>query len=123
MDTVLWIIQFLLAIIFLLTGVLKLIMPKEKAAERIGYVNDLSQNQLYAIGVLEIAAALGLVLPMALGILPVLTPLAAAGLVLTMIAAAGLHVRRQEWSMILVNLVLLAMAAYVVYGRLLAPVA
>ncbi|MEP7292334.1 MAG: DoxX family protein [Chloroflexota bacterium] len=60
-------------------------------------------------------------LPALAGILPLLTPLAAAGLVLTMLSAIALHLRRKDafWHLA-INLVLLALAAFVVYGRLVA---
>ncbi len=67
---------------------------------------------------------MGLVLPMVTGILPWLTPLAAVGLVLTMIGAVLTHLRRNEIPMIVGNVVLLILAAVVVYGRFVAlPVA
>jgi uncharacterized protein YjeT (DUF2065 family) len=61
--------------------------------------------------------AIGIVLPELRGILPSLTPLAAAGLVLTMIGAALTHLRRAEYGAIAVNAVLLILAAFVAYGR------
>ncbi|MEV0590416.1 DoxX family protein [Nonomuraea cavernae] len=62
-------------------------------------------------------AALGLVLPAALGIVPILTPLTATGLVLLMIGAAVTHARRKETPAIAVNVVLLVLAAIVAWGR------
>jgi len=63
---------------------------------------------------------IGVVLPSLNGILPWLTPLAAFGLAVTMGGATSTHLRRKENPMIIVNLVLLAFAAFVVYGRLVA---
>jgi uncharacterized membrane protein YphA (DoxX/SURF4 family) len=108
-NTAVWIVQILLALAFLAAGVLKLTRPKEKLAERMGWVNDFSPS---------IVKAIGLVLPALTNILPILTPLAAGGLVLDMIGAAATHFRRKEYPMIVGNLVLLALAAFVVYGRL-----
>jgi hypothetical protein len=72
------------------------------------------------IGLLEVLGATGLILPAVTGILPGLTPLAALGLALTMIGAMLTHLRRKELPMIAVNFVLLALAAFVVYGRYVA---
>ena len=112
----------MLALLFGMVGVLKLTVPREKAAERMAYVNDFTAGQLKLIGLLELAAAIGLILPWATKILPVLTPLAAVGLILTMIGAALTHYRRKE--PVIANIVLLLLAAFVAYGRfVLVPLA
>jgi hypothetical protein len=72
---------------------------------------------LKLIGTLEVLAAIGLMLPAVTGILTMLTPLATVGLVLTMIGAALTHLRRNENQMIIGNLILLMLAAFVAYGR------
>src|ERR1041385_7614722 len=105
-NTAVWIVQILLALAFLAAGVLKLTRPKEKLAERMGWVNDFSPSIVKAIGLIEILGAVGLVLPALTNILPILTPLAAGGLVLDMIGAAATHFRRKEYTMIVGNLVL-----------------
>jgi hypothetical protein len=79
-------------------------------------VEDFSQQTVRIIGVLEVLGAIGIVLPALSGILPSLTPLAALGLVLTMIGAALTHLRRSEYSVITVTAVLLIQAAFVAYG-------
>ncbi|PUA81221.1 DoxX family protein [Nocardioides currus] len=117
MDVVLWIIAGLLAVAFLAAGATKLTQPKDKLAQNMGWVEDFSPNAVKAIGALEVLAAVGLVLPAALDIVPVLTPLAALGLVLVMIGAAVTHARRQETQMIVVNVVLGVLAAIVAWGR------
>jgi uncharacterized membrane protein YphA (DoxX/SURF4 family) len=118
MNVVLWIIAGLLAAAFLAAGAMKLIQPKEKlAAAGMGYVEDFSAGAVKAIGALEVLAAIGLILPAALDIVPVLVPMAALGLVLLMIGAAITHLRRGESQMIAINLVLLALAAVVAWGR------
>lgn len=68
-------------------------------------------------GVVEILGALGVILPRLTGILPVLTPLAAAGLALIMAIAISFHVRRKESSAIGLTALLFLMAAFVAYGR------
>lgn len=118
MDTAIWVVQILLAVAFLMAGAMKLTQSKEKLAENMAWVNDFSANQVRTIGLLELLGAVGLVLPMALDILPILIPLAAVGLVLNMIGAAFTHHRRDEYNMIPINLVLLALALFVAIGRL-----
>ncbi len=124
MNTVLWIVQIVLALMFLMAGFMKIGQPKEKLAERMAWVEDFQQGRIRLIGVLEILAAIGLILPQATGILPWLTPLAAVGLVLLMIGAAMTHARRGEGQMIMLNMMLLLLTAFVAVGRFwLAPVA
>ncbi|MBT3313043.1 MAG: DoxX family protein [Anaerolineae bacterium] len=118
MNTVLWIVQGILAVMFLMAGMMKLMQPKEKMAEMMGWVEDFSQGQVRGIGILEVLGALGLILPMLTGILPILTPLAAVGLALTMGGAFMTHLRRKEMvPMGVMNMMLFAMAAFVAYGR------
>ncbi|MET7337900.1 DoxX family protein [Nonomuraea sp. NPDC005650] len=118
MNVALWIIAGLLALLFLGAGVMKLSQPKEKlAASGMGWTEDFSAGAVKGIGALELLAAIGLILPAALGIVPVLTPLAAAGLVVVMAGAAITHARRKEYQMIIANAVLLLLAAVVAWGR------
>lgn len=117
MNVFLWIVAGLLALGFLGAGAMKLSQPREKLAASMGWVNDFSAPMVKTIGALEVLAALGLVLPAATGIAPILTPLAAAGLVLVMIGAIVTHLRRGEKQMIVVNVVLLILAAVVAWGR------
>jgi hypothetical protein len=120
MNLTLWIIAGLLAAAFLTGGAIKLILPKQKlaAAPGGGWVEDFSAGAVKAIGALEVLAAVGLVLPAAIGIAPVLVPLAAAGLVLMMAGAMITHLRRHEAKAIVVNLAYLALAGFVAWGRL-----
>ncbi|MDZ7843486.1 MAG: DoxX family protein [Anaerolineales bacterium] len=118
MNTFLWIIQGIMAAAFMMTGAMKLITKKEAVADTMGYVNDFTQEQLYGIGVLELMGAAGLILPLLTGILPVLTPVAALGLVVIMVGAFFTHLRRDEIiPMGLMNIMLIAMGLFVAYGR------
>jgi uncharacterized membrane protein YphA (DoxX/SURF4 family) len=118
MNVVLWIVASLLAVAFLGAGLMKLTQPKEQlAAKGMAWTDDFSPGVVKLIGALEILAAIGLVLPAVLDIAPVLVPLAALGLVLIMIGAAITHARRKEPQMIVANVVLLALAALVAWGR------
>ena len=118
MNVVLWIIAGLLAVAFAGAGLMKLTQPKEKlASSGMAWTEGFSAGTVKLIGALEVAAAIGLILPAVLGIAPVLVPLAALGLVLLMIGAAITHARRRETSNIAVNVVLLLLAAVVAWGR------
>ncbi|MEV1289153.1 DoxX family protein [Micromonospora sp. NPDC049679] len=117
MNTVLWVLQILLAAAFAMAGLMKATQPKRKLAANMPYVEDFSGGAIKAIGVLELLAALGLVLPAWTGIAPILTPLAATGLVIVMIGAVVVHGRRKEWGSLPINLVLLVLSAVVAWGR------
>jgi uncharacterized membrane protein YphA (DoxX/SURF4 family) len=117
MNVVLWIVQGVLAVMFALAGVMKTFQPKEKLAGRLPWVEDFSQPVVRLIGIVELAAALGLILPAATGIAPILTPLAATGLAVVMVLAAITHGRRKEPSGIGFNAVLFILAVFVAWGR------
>jgi uncharacterized membrane protein len=117
MNIVLWVLQVLLGLAFLASGMVKATRDRGQLLERMPYVEDLSDGQVRTIGLLEIAGGLGLVLPAATGIAPVLTPLAAVGLAIVMIGAALLHVRRNEPQGIAVTTVLFVGMAVIAWGR------
>jgi uncharacterized membrane protein YphA (DoxX/SURF4 family) len=117
MGIALWVVQVLLAGAFLVSGATKLSQPKEKLLKNWAWVEDSSQGSVRIICALEVLGAIGIVVPALTGIVPSLTPLAALGLVLTMIGAALTHLRRSEYSVITVPAVLLILAAFVAYGR------
>ena len=118
MDITLWIIAGLLALAFLAAGAMKLAKSRAQLAESgMAWTEDFSDSQVKLIGLVEILGALGLILPAALGIAEILTPLAAAGLALTMLGATAVHARRGEKSNIPVTLVLAALAAFVAVMR------
>lgn len=118
MNVVLWIIASVLAVVFLGSGLMKLVRPKEKLAESgMGWTEDVSGPTVKLLGGLEVLAGLGLILPAVSGIAPVLVPLAALGVGLIMIGAAIVHARRGEARSIIANVVLFVLAAVVVWGR------
>ncbi|MDI3390607.1 DoxX family protein [Streptomyces sp. B-S-A8] len=118
MNVALWIVAAVLGAVSLAGGAMKMLQSTEKlAASGYGWVEDFSPGSVKTIGALEALAGVGLILPAALDIAPALVPTAAAGLVLLMIGAALTHLRRQETKLITVNVVLLAVAAFVAWGR------
>jgi uncharacterized membrane protein YphA (DoxX/SURF4 family) len=120
MNLALWIVAGLLAVAYLFGGGGKLIMQKERiaaAGPSARWVDDFSAGSVKAIGALEVLAAVGLVLPAALGVAPVLVPLAALGLVMIMMGAVITRIRRHEYKVMVADLVYLALAGFVVWGR------
>ena len=118
MNVVLWIVAGLLAIAFLTSGLMKLSQPKKKLADSgMGWTEDFSDGAVKGIGALEVLGALGLILPAVFDVATVLVPIAATGLALVMLGAAVTHARRRENQMIVVNVVLFALAAFVAWGR------
>jgi uncharacterized membrane protein YphA (DoxX/SURF4 family) len=119
MNVTLWIIAGVLAALFLASGIVKLAQPKEKlvATPTGAALAGFSPAAITAIGALEVLGAIGLVLPAAVGVTPVLVPLAAVGVVLLMLGAIVTHSRRREAQAVAMNLVLLALAAVVAWGR------
>lgn len=94
-----FILAGILALVALAAGLMKIVRPKEQllaAGEYFAWVQDFTPVQIRAIGALEVLGAIGVILPMALGILPVLGPIAALGLALVHVGAFIVHVRRNE---------------------------
>jgi uncharacterized membrane protein YphA (DoxX/SURF4 family) len=118
MEIALLTAQLLLAAIFVATGLTKLTQPRAKlAAGPMGWAADVTDVEFRTVGLLEVLGALGLVLPGALGIAPLLTPLAAVGLALTMVGAIATHVRMGETDRLAVPIVLLVLAVFVAIAR------
>ena len=119
MNALAWILAGLLAALYLTAGTTKLLKPKDQllAQGNMNWVEDLDGGQLKALAALEILGALGLVLPWALDVAPVLTPLAAAGLAVIQAGAIRTHLRRGEKQVLPLNVVLLVVAAVVAVLR------
>ena len=113
MSYALWIVQGLLALLFLGAGGLRLVLPLEQLTGPI----PLPGPFMRFIGVAEVLGAIGLILPGLLRIRPGLTPLAAAGLVIIMIGATVVTLAGGEVAMALISLVVALLAAFVAYGR------
>ena len=120
MNAALWIVAGLLAAVLLVSSS-KMFVPKEKLASMLGaasrWVEDFSPGALKAIGGLEFLGAVGLILPAALDIAPVLVPVAAVCVVLLFVGAVTVRLHRGERVTIVGDLVYLAMAAFVAWGR------
>ncbi|MGH3759356.1 DoxX family protein [Actinophytocola sp.] len=119
MNLALWIVAGLLAVAYFVGGSLKLIIPKEKIAtvRGGGWVEDFSAGSVKSIGALEVLGAVGLILPAALDIVPVLVPVAALGLATIMVGAVITRIRRREATFMVGDLVYLVLAGFVAWGR------
>lgn len=113
MNTALWVVQGLLALIFLFAGGVKLILPVEEMTQPI----PLPGLFLRFIAVCEVLGAIGLILPGLTGFRPGLTPLAAAGLFMIMVGATGVTLAAGDVAPALTSLVVGILTAFVAYGR------
>jgi uncharacterized membrane protein YphA (DoxX/SURF4 family) len=113
MTYVLWIVQVLLALLFMFSGVMKLVLPLDQMKGPI----ELPGLFVRFIGVVEVLGAIGLILPGLLRIRPGLTPLAAAGLVIIMIGATVITLAGGGGALALIPLVVGLLSAFVAYGR------
>ncbi len=120
MNVVVWIVSGLLAAMFLMSGVMKVPATKASLAgnPRMGWAAPFPIELIKAIGVAEVAGALGLILPRAFDLATWLVPTAAIGLAAVMIGAIITHTRRAEFTSVAINAVLLALAAFVAIERL-----
>jgi putative oxidoreductase len=117
LSITLWIVQLLLAVAFVGAGLMKSTQPMSALAGPLPWTQDLPELLVRFIGVSELAAAIGLLLPSLTRINPVLTPVAAAALVLVMLLASAFHASRSEWQNLPVTLTLAVLAAFVAWGR------
>ena len=119
MNVALWIVQGLLAALFVFSGGMKLVLPIEKMQDPVA----LPGLFLRFIGVCELLGGIGLILPSLLRIRPGLTPLAAAGLIVIMIGAVVISVIYMGVASALIPLLVGILAAFIAYGRSrLAPI-
>jgi uncharacterized membrane protein YphA (DoxX/SURF4 family) len=118
LNIFLWIAAGAVAAMFLIAGTLKATQPKEKLLPMMKWSATWTAPQLKALGVVEILGALGLILPRAVNIAPVLTPVAAVGCAVVMAGAVIVHARAREYKEIVFPpAVLLVLAIIVAAGR------
>jgi uncharacterized membrane protein YphA (DoxX/SURF4 family) len=119
MNIALWIAQGLLAAIYVMSGQMKTFTPaKVRAEARMTWAHGKTDNYIRFIGIAELLGAIGLILPLITNIFPWLTVLAAIGLALIqLLAIFTVHLPKKEYQVIPVNIVFLALAIFVVFGR------
>jgi DoxX-like family len=107
-----------LAVVFTAAGAIKLIQPRDQLAKTLGgWVYDFPAALLKPLGLAELLGAAGLIVPPLVHIAPILTAIAASGLLVTMIGAMVTHARRGEYPNVAINVLLAIMAAVVAWGR------
>ncbi|HSS96239.1 MAG TPA: DoxX family protein [Terriglobales bacterium] len=123
MNTGITVIQILLALLFTSGGLLKLILPYARFVKfpAQSWANDFKPGHIRLIGIFEVGAAVGLILPLIVPSLTLLAPLAAVGGALVMAGAMATHLRRSEYPNMAGNLVWLGLALFVAYSGLVIP--
>jgi uncharacterized membrane protein YphA (DoxX/SURF4 family) len=112
----LWVAQGLLAAAFGMAGFMKITTPIEQLAQMgMGFVNNYGEGTVRFIGTMEVLGALGLILPSALRIMPILAPVAAVGAGIIMILATQYHITHNE--PFIPTVILFAIAAFIAWGR------
>ncbi|MEU1728300.1 DoxX family protein [Nonomuraea sp. NPDC005692] len=117
MNILLWILQVLLAAMFAMSGLEKATQPRDKLTAKYPWMENVPQAAVRLIAVPELLGALGLILPAATGIAPILTPIAATGLAILMALAGAMHARHKDTRAIAVTAVLFLLAAFVAWAR------
>lgn len=118
MNITLWIVQGVLATMFLMAGISKSTQPIEKLLKSgISWADRFPTSTVRFIGISELLGGLGLILPWLLDWYPILTPSAASALAFVMMLAIFHHAKYKESKGIVVNIVLLSLLAFVAYGR------
>jgi uncharacterized membrane protein YphA (DoxX/SURF4 family) len=117
MNVILWVLQALLAAMFAMSGLSKAAQPLDELAGKYPWMRDVSPATVRLIGALEMLGAIGLIVPAAVQVAPVLTPIAATALAVMMISAAAMHIRRKEPSSVRITAILVVFTTLVAWGR------
>jgi uncharacterized membrane protein len=117
MNTALWVVAIVTSLLFGFSGAYK-VFATGKYREGAAWARSVAPRTVQMIGALEILGAIGIILPQWTGVLPWLTIVAGFCLALMQMTAMGLHIRRKEYSIVPINLILLALPLFVAVGRL-----
>lgn len=115
-NRVLWVLQWVVGIYFIVFGIMHFVIP-EGLPGTLSWMYELSDTLHVVSGVAEILGGLGLILPAVTRIFPMLTPLAALGLLIVMAGAVIWHVDRGELQNVAINIFNVVVLAYIAYGR------
>jgi putative oxidoreductase len=118
LNIALWVLQSLLAAMFLMAGSSKTFQAINELANMLPWVTQVPEGLVRFIGASELLGGLGLLLPSLLKIKPILTPIAAFGIALVMLFAAFFHISRGENSAIGANFLFMAIALFIAWGRM-----
>lgn len=113
----LWIAQFLLAAVFIMSGVMKFFTPIPELSAQMPWTGQVSETFVRFIGVVDFAGGVGLLLPALTRVLPRLTPLAAFCAIVLQVLAIGFHSSRGEFQVLPLNFVLVLLAIFILWGR------
>lgn len=116
-NIALWAAQIFLALVFLITGGIKLLLPLENLYSLIPWTKDVNSIPIRLIGLSEILGSIGLIVPSLLRIKPQLTSWAAVGVAFTMLVAIFFNISLGETSVIGINIILFLIAIFVAWGR------
>jgi uncharacterized membrane protein YphA (DoxX/SURF4 family) len=117
LNIALWIVQVLLAAMFLMAGIMKSTMPMGQLYVSMAWTKDVAAGLVRFIGVCELLGAFGLLLPSLFRVKPILTPIAALALILVMILAMMFHISRGEANIIGMHIAIILLALFVAWGR------
>jgi uncharacterized membrane protein YphA (DoxX/SURF4 family) len=117
MNIALWITQGILALIYSMAGAMKVSQPIDKLVKTVSWADRFPLTTVRFIGTVELLGAIGLIIPWALEIVPLFTPVAASGLALIMVLAIFHHAKHKEPKAIAINITLLALGAFIAFGR------
>src|SRR5688500_1616200 len=113
----LWIAQVVLAAMFLMSGLMKVSQPIDQLSAMLPWASQVPEILVRFIGAAEVFGGIGVILPSLLRIQPKLTPIAAVGLAVVMVFAVAFHLYRGETTAIGMNLILVAIAVFIAWGR------
>lgn len=118
MNIALWILQIILAALFLTSGSLKLVLDKDKLEKVFEWIDNYPEKRLKLVGTFEVLGGLGLFLPGVYSVFDILIPLSAIGLTIIMVLATLLHYKRKETNELVVNIIVLVLLLLIIAGRL-----
>jgi uncharacterized membrane protein YphA (DoxX/SURF4 family) len=117
LDIALWVVQWVLAVAFVVSGGMKVVQPAGKLAEGMAWVSTVKPATVKVIGIAEILGGLGLILPVLTGIAPIVVPIAASALALVMVLAAIKHFQMNDAKGFAPSIVLFALSVVVAVAR------
>jgi len=117
MNTTLWILQGMVATALIASGLIIMLMPKEKLTPKLSWVDAYSDGMKIIICTSKILGGIGLILPMYLNILPILTPIAACFIALFMLLAMRYHLLHKEYKDIPATVIFFVLAIVIAYFR------
>lgn len=117
MNIFLWVLQGLLAAVFIVPGTIKTFISKDGLVEKKAITADESAVPYRFIGIMEILGVIGIILPWLLSIYPILTPLAAAGFAIVMVGAFVVHFSKKDYKILPALVIIFFIAVIVAWQR------